>query len=251
MKWSEFAERYIFVRSCVCCGELMGYDDREDAFCPSCRIGWERAKAEGCDVCGRSMIECDCMPKKLSAAGLPFLKKLVAYKPSDDQSSQSSAIYFLKRNKNKRVSHFMARQIYEKLREILDETETDTKDAVIVYLPRSRKALIEYGFDQSEMVCRELSALSGVELLPLFIRKKGRSREQKRLNSRQRGANASGMFELDERAMDALGERTVILFDDVVTSGASMAEALKLLRRRRIKDIYGMCIAYTVSAKKE
>lgn len=247
MKLSEFAERYIFVRKCAGCGELIGYDEREDAFCPSCRISWERAKADGCLFCGRSMIECDCMPKKLSAAGLPFLKKLVAYRPKDTHKAENKVIYFLKRNKNKRVARFMARQLSEKLREILDEFDIDKAGAVIVYLPRSKRARAEYGFDQSELVCRELSQAAGIELLPLFVRKKGRAAEQKKLDSKQRGANASVMFLLDTELLKTLGERSVILFDDVVTSGASMSEAVKLLRRKKVKDIYGLCIAYTES----
>ena len=250
MKLSEFAERYIFVRKCAGCGELIGYEGREDAFCPSCRISWERAKADGCETCGRSMIECDCMPKKLSAAGLPFLKKLVAYRTDGAQRAENKVIYFLKRNKNKRVARFMARQLEEKLVEIFEELEMDRSDAVIAFLPRSRKAYAEYGFDQSELVCRELSRLAGVELLPMFVRKRGRSAEQKRLNSRQRGVNASAMFELDRESLEQLGERAVIVFDDVVTSGASMAEAVKLLRRKKVKDVYGLCIAYTQSENK-
>ena len=238
------------MRKCAGCGELIGYDKREDAFCSSCRMSWERSKADGCIFCGRSMIECDCMPKKVSAAGLPFLKKLVAYRSADAKKTENKAIYFLKRNKNKRVARFMALQLSEKLCEILDEVGTNRESAVIAYLPRSRKARAEYGFDQSELVCRELSQISGIEILPLFVRKKGRAAEQKRLNSRQRGANASAMFELDGEAMKSLGERAVIVFDDVVTSGASMAEAVKLLRRKKVKDIYGLCIAYTESEKK-
>ena len=247
MKLSEFAERYIFVRKCAGCGELLGYDERADAFCPACRISWERAKADICPNCGRSMIECDCMPKKLSAAGVPFLKKLVAYRSSDAQKAENKVIYFLKRNKNKRVARFMALQLSEKLREMLEELEMDKESAVLTYLPRSRKALAEHGFDQSELVCRELSQTTGVELLPMFIRKRGRVGEQKKLDAKQRGTNASSMFELDSEAVGQLGDRSVIVFDDVVTSGSSMTDAVKLLRRQKIKDIYGLCIAYTVS----
>jgi competence protein ComFC len=187
------------------------------------------------------------MPKKLSAAGLPFLKKLVAYRSSDAQKAENKVIYFLKRNKNKRVARFMAIQLSEKLREIFEELEMDKESAVLTYLPRSRKAMAEYGFDQSELVCRELSQIADVELLPMFIRKRGRAGEQKKLDAKQRGTNASTMFELDIEAFSHLGERSVIVFDDVVTSGASMTEAVKILRRQKVRDLYGMCIAYTVS----
>ena len=141
----------------------------------------------------------------------------------------------------------MAFQLLEKIREIFDEFGLNNESAVLVYLPRSQRARAEYGFDQSELVCRELSRIMGIQLLPVFIRKRGRFAEQKKLDAKQRGANASAMFRLDSEVLKLLGERSVILFDDVVTSGASMAEAVKLLRRKKVKDIYGLCIAYTES----
>ena len=58
------------------------------------------------------------------------------------------------------------------------------------------------------------------------------------------------MFELDRETFEQLGERAVVVFDDVVTSGASMAEAVKLLRRKKVRDIYGLCIALTQSENK-
>jgi len=245
MRIEEFAERYIFVRKCAGCGELMGYEEREDAFCPSCRISWERAKADGCPMCRNSMIECNCMPKKLSRAGLPFLKKLVAYRSEDAKKAENKVIYFLKRNKNKRVARFIALQLSEKVREIVSETEGSAEDFVLTYLPRSHRAVVEHGFDQSEMVCRELSGITGISMLPAFERQRRKVSEQKKLDAKQRGVNAADMFELNEHFSQRLSGRAVILFDDVVTSGASMSEALKLLRKARIADVYGLCIAFT------
>ena len=245
MRALEFAERFIFVRKCAGCGELIGYEGREDAFCPSCRVSWERAKANGCALCARSMIECDCMPQKLSKAGMPFLKKLVAYRASEADKAQNRVIYFIKRNKNKRVAAFLARQLSEKLGEILSELERDVSETVLIYLPRSIGARAEYGFDQSELICRELSRITGVKMVDAILRTRRRASEQKALNASQRGKNAVGMFVLNKEKLADIEGKTVVLFDDVVTSGSSMAEALKLLRKAKVSEIYGLCIAFS------
>ena len=118
MKISEFAERFIYIRRCAGCGILMGYEARNDAFCPSCRIKWEMAKSELCIECARPVVECDCMPKTLSKAGLLALKKLVLYLPQSPSKAQNKVLYFIKHNKNRRVARFLAAQLSERVFEI-------------------------------------------------------------------------------------------------------------------------------------
>lgn len=242
MTVSEFLERFVFVRRCAGCGELIGYEHRDDAFCTTCRMYFEMAKAEPCKICTRAMAECECMPKRLSRAGMPTLKKLFSYKTAQTKRPESKMLYFLKHNRNRRVSRFVAAQLNMRLGELLSDNELEAKDAVITYIPRTKKAVANYGFDQSELICRELSALSGVELLPLFYREAG-GREQKKLNSLERAKNAAKNIHLTEENAKMLRGRAVILFDDIVTSGSSMERALKLLRSKGTKNILGLCIA--------
>ena len=182
------------------------------------------------------------MPSVLSRAGMPVLKKLVSY-DGTETSAQNRLILFLKKNKNLRVSHFVAEQLLYRLREILDENSLAAQDTVIVFLPRSPKNLAKYGFDQTELVAKELSRISGVELLPLLKRKRKNYKEQKRLDLKGRRDNVRFMFELDGECLSSLGERCIILLDDIVTSGSSMAEAIRLLRKRGVREVYGLCIA--------
>ncbi len=246
MTFSEFAERYIFVRKCAGCGELLGYDERRDAFCPVCRIRWERAKAESCNVCHQSMVECGCMPKKLSKTGLITLMKLIPYRTAEVQRPENRVIYFLKHNKNKRVNRFIADQLSYRLKELLSDMGKRPDDMVLTYIPRSKRAIAKYGFDQAELICCELGEIMGIKVIPMLNRLKKGS-EQKKLTASARSKNTEGLFGVNYDAVDGLdGERSVIIFDDIVTSGASMAEATRLLRKAGFKNIYGLCVAYTL-----
>ncbi len=250
MRFSEFLERYVYVRACVGCGERMGYEYRNEAFCDACRIAWERAKAMSCPDCFAAMSECRCMPKSLSSAGVLEYRKLVAYIGENASHPENKLLYFLKRKKSKRVALFVANQLIYKLDDMLSANGLSRESVVIAYIPRSRRSYSKFGVDQAKLVCEMLSEVSGIECLPLIKRKKNGIKSQKSLGRSKRMANAARLFEIDEGYMPSCRGKSVILFDDIVTSGASMAASARLLRRGGVENIYALSIAYSVKQKR-
>lgn len=249
MKLGEFLERYVFVRICVGCGERMGYEYKDEAFCDACRISWERAKNMSCTECFASMSECRCMPKPMADAGVTEFRKLTAYIAHNDSHPENKLLYFLKHNKNKRAATFAANQLIYKIDELISENELNRDDVVITYIPRSRRAYAREGVDQARLICKMISEVSGIECLPLIKRKKDGKSEQKALARSKRLANARGMFELDEKLASECRGRAVIIFDDIVTSGASMAANAKLICRGGIERVYALSVAYSLKEK--
>ena len=125
----------------------------------------------------------------------------------------------------------------------LGQTGEPKKAFLFTYIPRSKKAVAEYGFDQSEMVLAELSSICGIEIAGLFVRKR-QGKEQKKLTAEARAKNAAKGIVLAKGAEEIICGRSVILFDDIVSSGASMARATELLRRARVRNIFGISIAF-------
>ena len=249
MDLREFFERYVFVRRCIGCGERMGYEYRHEAFCDACRIEWERAKNVSCPECFAAMAECRCVPKSLSGAGVIEYRKLVAYLGDSASHPENKLLYFLKRNKNERVASFVANQLRYKLDDMLSENGLCYEDVRLVYIPRSRRSCAKYGVDQSRLICEALSAVSGVECLPVIKRQKDGKLEQKKLARGNRIKNAKRLFLIDEGYASECQGKSVILFDDIVTSGASMAAAAALLRGVGIEKIYALSVAYSVKEK--
>lgn len=245
MKWAELRDRYLVVHKCGGCRSILPYEQVHDAFCPDCGLRWNVAKTESCPVCGLSALECTCMPKGLSATGMLCLRKLFFYTPKHARQPQNRLVYFLKKNPNRRMARFVAQELTQALEaELLALGVTDrATDAVLVAVPRGRKGRAVYGFDQSVLICRELSALSGIgQGFPL--KRSFGGKEQKKMSRDRRFRNIQHLFTLSDPA--AVQGRVVFLLDDVVTTGASMAACAQMLKQAGASSVIGLCIAQTL-----
>lgn len=238
----NFAIVFLVVRKCAGCGEILPYSQCHDAFCSSCQLRFRVAKTENCKTCFRPAFECTCMPKGLSGSGALCLRKLIFYRAERSGEAENRLIYDLKHRPSKRKADFVARELSAAVKEeltVLGVTEP-TKDAVIVAVPRGTRARIDYGFDQSELIAKSLSDCLGISCVPAIGRRRG-GREQKKLSKDRRFRNVSHLFHL--RDADAVRDRCVLLFDDVVTTGASMAACVTLLRDAGARSVICFCIA--------
>lgn len=246
MKIAEFLERFVFTRKCAACGELLSYDERAEAFCPECRMRWDVLKTKECSSCGRSMCECICMPKALSKVGVLCHHKVAPY--SLGESVIHNPVMSLKRNKNPRVSAFFASQMLSVLNADKELPELSPESAAVCFVPRSKKAKLKFGVDQSEDLATALSKQSGIPLSCALERIKG-GKEQKKLSASERVKNTKRLFALREGLEAEISGKTVILIDDVVTTGASMAACVPHLIRARAAAVICLSVASTPLSK--
>lgn len=241
MNYSEFFRRFLAVRKCISCRKILDFDNSEEAFCPNCRLKWDKAKTATCPTCFKSAIECRCMPKRMSAAGAISLRKLIFYQKDKMNEPQNKIIYFLKRNKNSRAAGFLARELSRAISEELELLEVGdfNSEAVVVWIPRGINARTAYGFDQSELICRAIGKALNIPFAQLIIRQKG-GKEQKKLGREERAINIKNRFGISPVA-DVPKDKVIVLLDDVVTTGASMSECVRLLHKSGYKSI--ICIA--------
>lgn len=243
MRFSEFVGRYIRVRTCPGCATRISYEREKEAFCPDCREKWDKAKTESCESCFQAYCECVCMTKSLEKAGALSLRKLVRYSAKRQAEPQNKILYTLKHKPNKRLSGFLADELlpllWEELRAVGIE---DASEARIVFIPRGRRSYVKYGTDQSEEIGISLSEKSGIPMARIFHRKWG-GREQKHLHVAERQKNLKGLLSVS--APEEIRGRVVILLDDVVTTGASMASCASLLKKAGAACVLCFCVAKT------
>ena len=133
------------------------------------------------------------------------------------------------------------------------------KNIVVIPLPTSRKHIRERGFDHTELILRKTG---GVRVLRLLIRAKDTTQvgasEKKRLAQAKEAYNlnpkyfekeAEGEFRIREKYRGILGG-PVVLFDDIWTTGASMTEAAKILKRMGFLRIYGVVLGTNRKGRK-
>lgn len=119
---------------------------------------------------------------------------------------------------------FMATEIYELLKNngVMDEIE------VIVPAPMSLAKRLKKGFNHTEKLTRHISYLSGIDTVKA-VKKIRETREQKTLSREERMKNLKGSFAMSKRK--ALSGRTVLLVDDVTTTGSTLSEVAEVLRK--------------------
>ena len=116
-------------------------------------------------------------------------------------------------------------------------------DATICALPTALPRVRTRGYDQSLLIARHLARLRGLPHRPLLARSS--AVRQVGASAQQRRQQMSGAFRYKGRAQDA--PRTVVLIDDVITTGSSMCAAAQELRRHGVHRIVGVAFAQSQS----
>lgn len=107
-------------------------------------------------------------------------------------------------------------------------------------IPLSKTRQRWRGFNQAEILCQSLSEASGLQIWHPLKRSRP-TKTQKDLGKEQRGKNVAGCFELNGHP--ELEGKNIILVDDVVTTGSTLSEAVKILKRNGAARVWCLAIA--------
>ena len=122
------------------------------------------------------------------------------------------------------------------------------EDTSITYVPMYKKKEKQRGFNQAELIAKKVGQLLGLaEQRPLkvvpLLKKVKDNRSQVGLNPQERKENVKGAFKYLPRVSHPREVKSVLLVDDVYTTGATMNECMKVLKKAGVKNIYGFTLA--------
>ncbi|MBN1451377.1 MAG: ComF family protein [Anaerolineales bacterium] len=110
----------------------------------------------------------------------------------------------------------------------------------IVPIPLGKRRLKERGYNQVAMVAKPLSLRLGIEYRPAALIRARETRSQVGLSATERKQNVLNVFQADK---NKIGGRTVLLMDDVSTTGATLSSAAEALYAAGAKEVYAITIA--------
>lgn len=113
---------------------------------------------------------------------------------------------------------------------------------LVTFIPMTPQKQADRGYNQSELLARAVAEKRGFLCLPL-LKKVRSTATQHDLTREERLTNPVGAYQADARVKG----RTVLLVDDIVTTGSTLCECAAELYRMGAKSVVGLCAANTES----
>lgn len=157
-----------------------------------------------------------------------------------------NAIGLIKYKGKKKILQTFAEPLYGKMLEEIADLKLleNFISPILIPIPLSRKRLRKRGFNQSEILCKELMKLDKDKIFnfdPNILVKQKETNHQAHTKSRaERMINLEGSFSVAH----PISGRNIILIDDVLTTGATLREAKKVLEGSGAKRVIAFTIAH-------
>lgn len=184
------------------------------------------------------------------------------------------ALQLFKYKGKKRLASVFAEILYERITEELSDLSImeNFNDAILIPIPLSSKRYRERGYNQAELICKELIRLSKTNHLTpvpsplvngegcpelvegrgevfilesnILIKPKETEHQARTHNRQERLKNIIGSFAIKNGSEDLIKNRNVILIDDITTTGATLSEARKILKQAGARKIIAFTVAH-------
>lgn len=230
----------LFPPRCQVCGAFS-----ENPLCETCRDGIEFMAGDLCAYCGIMLR--DQPPEKLPGGLCPDCREgrwiSAARSAGLHTGSLRDAIITYKFNGRRRLAGTFGRMLADVF---TAEIEADRSlplslCAALVPVPLHPKRRHWRGFDQAELICEEFARRVGMPMWPDALERIRHTQPQTHVRGMSRRENVRGAFEA--RKPWRLEDASVVLVDDVFTTGATLDECAMVLKRAGAAAVYGLTVS--------
>ena len=118
---------------------------------------------------------------------------------------------------------------------------------IIVPVPLHRRRLWQRRYNQSAILSAEIAKnFSDIEHIPQLLKRTRQTTPQKGLSKKERHLNIAGSIAVKEKYLDKITGKNICIIDDVYTSGATINECAKILKKAGAKNVYALTIARVI-----
>lgn len=221
----------MFPRRCPVCDRPV--KPAGEKICGGCRKKLKFVSGTHCMKCGKPLFHAeeeycrDCAVKK---------HEFIQGKSLYEYSSASSSIYRFKYGKRREYAEFYGEELAKRFGETVKRWGVEALTPIPIHAKKKR----ERGYNQAEL----LAVCLGKQLnLPVERDLLVRSKEtvpQKELNALQRQNNLKRAFKIGKNDVKL---STIIVVDDIYTTGSTVDEAARVLKQAGVKKIYVLTLA--------
>ena len=222
---------------CLACGTLVS---TPGSLCPGCWQEIDFLAPPQCGICGLPFAY-DPGPEVFCGACLrrrPDYDRARAVMRYDDHSR--SLVLGFKHGDRTEAAPAFARWMERAGAELLGEAE------MILPVPLHWRRLFTRRYNQAALLAQALGRATGLPYRPDILRRRRHTPPQGRLSPSARKRNLRGAFAVDARRRPEIKGRSLLLIDDVLTTGATLSACARVLRRAGARRVDALVLARVV-----
>lgn len=214
---------------CRYCNALI---EKGEKICADCRENLPVIDGERCRFCGAGKERCCCKKHRMGYDGITS--------PFYYEGGIKQGIHKLKFNGKDHIAHILAEEMAKSVKSDFADVNFD----FICFVPFTTAQKIRRQFNQSELLAEHLSKMLGIPLKKALI-KLFETDTQHSKNIRNRRGNVFGVYDVKDGA--DIKDKTILLVDDIKTTGSTLDECAWILKIRGARAVY--CVTAAVTGK--
>ncbi len=227
----NFLIELLFPRRCPVCDKPV--DKMGRYICTKCRPKIKYVREPLCMKCGKSLRDDAleyCGDCKNSAHIYTRGRALYEY------DTVKEAIYRLKYEGRREYADFFGKDLAGKLGKEMRSWKADA----IIPVPLHKDREKQRGYNQAKLLANALGRELGIPVKGNFIIRRRATLAQKQLNGKERQNNLKNAFKIGQNDVKL---KTVIVVDDIYTTGATMDEVARCLKSAGVGEVYCVSLA--------
>jgi len=223
-KWLWAGLDLLYPPECGGCGKS-GY-----RWCPDCQKNVLPVSDPKCDLCGLPQeTQGVCASCRQEPASYQALRSWLVF-----EGSIRKAVHRVKYRRDLGLGDSLATQMLPYL------TSLDWPIDIVTPVPLGKKRYRQRGYNQVGLIARPLALAQGWDYAPRVLRRARETISQVGLSASERKRNVRGAFVADSQRVR---DRRILIMDDVVTTGATLAACAQALMGGGAREVYALTVA--------
>lgn len=221
----------LFPRRCPVCDKPVKPAGK--LICDSCRKKLRYVSRVHCMKCGKSL------PDEETEYCRDCRKKSHSYRQGKslyEYRSIADSIYRFKYGKRREYAEFFGREMAEHFADTIKQWHAQALVPVPIHASRKK----ERGYNQAELLAKELGRCLGIPVRDDLIVRCKKTIPQKELKGVERQNNLKKAFKIVRNDVKL---STIIIIDDIYTTGSTVDEMAEMLKRTGINTVYVLTLA--------
>lgn len=217
------ALRLFYPPQCLACGEGIR---EEGALCPDCWRETRFITGAACDCCGTPL------PEGEDAGETLVCDDCMTERPPWDRGRAALVYGGAARGMILALKHGDRPDLAPPLAAWLARATAPlvAPGTIVVPVPIHWRRLMTRKYNQAELLAAPLARFLGCAMVPDLLTRQRHTEGQDHKSPEARRANVAGAITLGRRQADGVKGRSVLLVDDVMTSGATLSAATEVLQ---------------------